>query len=466
MASERVARLSVDSGGVEHLRNIGFELRNQVPPSALAGFVPAPDRGDPVEILEASNASRLKHLVPVRYGRMLESMFPFYRGSPAVMAHDLAACASPNLTVQICGDAHVGNFGLYASPERHLLFDVNDFDETLPGPFEWDIKRLAASLVVAARQRGFSEVDGRDFVQAACTSYRSHLARYATMYQLDVWYDRVDVEAAEEALASSQTDKATAKMIAKARQRTNLQALSKMTTIVDGRRQIVDDPPVIEHLDGDVFADLFPSFEAYMETLDADRRQLITHYQYVDFARKVVGVGSVGTRCFVLLMEGKVHNGPLFLQIKEAEASVLEPYVGRAEQPNHAQRVVEGQRLMQAASDMFLGWTTAIGRDFYFRQLRDMKGAADLTTVKRRHLRTLAASCGWALARAHARCGRAVMMSAYIEGPDSDGTSFDDAMASFAEDYANQAERDYVALVDAALSGRIVAEPPPVTPSA
>jgi len=460
VTTERVARLTIDDAGVGHLRELGHELRRQVPHADLAGFVPPPDRRDPIEILEESNASRLRHLVPVRYGRMLASMFPFYRGSPAVMAHDLAGCASPAVTVQICGDAHVGNFGLYASPERHLLFDVNDFDETLPGPFEWDVRRLVASLVVTARERGFAETEGRELVVRACSSYRSHMARYAGMYQLDVWYDRVDVDCAEEAIRAAQSDKATAKMIDRARRHTNLQALSKMTTIVDGRRRIVDDPPVVEHLDGDIFTSLLPAFEDYLATLQADRRHLVEHYRFVDFARKVVGVGSVGTRCFVLLLEGRVHNGPLFLQVKEAEASVLEPHLGRAEQTNHAQRVVEGQRLMQAASDMFLGWTTGIGHDFYFRQLRDMKGSADLVTVKRRHLRNLADSCGWALARAHARSGRSVLISAYLDGPDHDGASFDDAMAAFAEDYANQTERDYVLLVEAARSRRVEAAPP------
>ena len=455
-ASERAAR--------------GRAARAECPRSSQAGFELAPDR-DPVAILEAQAASRVPELVPVRYGRMLVSPFTFYRGAAAVMAHDLASTARAGLQVQLCGDMHLSNVGGYASPERSLVFDLNDFDETLPGPFEWDVKRLVASFEIAGRDREFSDAERSKAVLSAARSYREWMRKAAETRHLDVWYARLDVETIEQRLRAQQAKhqaETVAKAAAKARTKDSMKAFAKLTQLVDGEPRIVSDPPLIvsaadlAHDAGIQFEQLesviHELYREYRRTLQDDRRHLLEQFRMVDLARKVVGVGSVGTRCWILLLLGRDGDDPLFLQIKEAQESVLEPYLGKSSYSNHGQRVVAGQRLMQATSDIFLGWlrtkVTLDGseRDFFVRQLWDWKTSVDLDTILPTGLELYGEVCGFLLARAHARSGDRIAISSYLGKSDT----FDRALAEFAVAYADQNERDHAALQQAAADGRIV----------
>jgi uncharacterized protein (DUF2252 family) len=374
---------------------------------------------------------------------MAASPFAFLRGSAVVMAQDLAATPVTGIQVQVCGDAHLSNFGIYATPERNQVFDVNDFDETLPGPWEWDIKRFAASIVVAGRTNGFPAATNRRAVLNGVQSYREHIWKYSEMRHIDAWYSRIDYE------NSLQFVRRTfrwyiEKQREKSRQRSSLQVFPKLTMQVDGQHRIKDDPPLITHLDDEELSQQLRGLvEAYRPTVQEDRRVLLGKYQCVDVARKVVGVGSVGTRCYIVLLLGNDSNDPLLLQIKEAQASVLERHLGPSIYTNHAQRVVSGQRLMQAASDLFLGWTRLGPTDYYIRQLRDMKLSVSLETLIPEGFIEYCRFCGWALARAHARSGDPAQISGYLGRSDV----FDRALASFAETYADQTERDHAALV-------------------
>jgi uncharacterized protein (DUF2252 family) len=435
-----------------------------VPRGSHAGWAPAPDRPDPVDLLEEQAEDRLEELMPIRYARMMASPFTFMRGSAVVMASDLAGTPTTGIQAQLCGDAHLLNFGAYASPERALLFDLNDFDETLPGPWEWDVKRLAASFVVAGRDNGFDASDCRAAAQASVASYRQRMAEFSEMGELEVWYSRIGEEEVRgllsEAKSRKKTTKKLSKNVQKTRGRDSLQALSKLTGVVDGRRRIIDDPPLLVRIpEGDeVRAQINAILESYKRTLQEDRRHLLERYRFVDAARKVVGVGSVGTRAFVVLLEGRDGDDPLFLQVKEAGPSVLEGHVPSSPHEHHGHRVVAGHRLMQAASDIFLGWFRGTeGRDFYWRQLKDMKGSAKVETMTPDELVLYAGLCGWALARAHARSGDRVQIAAYLGRSDR----FDRAVADFAVAYADQNERDHAALCAAVKSGRLPADQGP-----
>ncbi|WP_345205104.1 DUF2252 domain-containing protein [Fodinibacter luteus] len=415
--------------------------------------------------------TRVPELVPIRYGRMLVSPFTFYRGAALIMASDLAATPRSGLRAQICGDAHLSNFGVFASPERQLMFDINDFDETAPGPWEWDVKRLAASFEIAGRDRGFAPEERRAVVAAGVAEYRERMQQMAAARNLDVWYAHIEVTKLFALLEASATKEQQARArasLSKARTRDSMQAFSKLTHEVDGQRRIVSDPPLIVPIDelvttgtsvAEVQDELRALIRSYRRTLETDRRELLESFEYVDAARKVVGVGSVGTRAWILLLLGRDGQDPLFLQAKEAQESVLERFVGKSKYPNHGQRVVAGQRLMQAASDIFLGWQRVTGldgqvRDFYLRQLRDWKGSADVDNMSASLMTAYSRICGATLARAHARSGDRIAIAGYL------GTSdrFDRAIASFSSAYADQNERDYQALVDAVKSGRLEAE--------
>jgi len=439
----------------------GRLVRKRVPRVSHAAFEPRPGR-DPIAILEAQEADRLPELVPLRHARMAESPFSYYRGTPAVLAFDLATTPRTDIIVQASGDAHLSNFGLFASPERRLVFDANDFDETLPGPWEWDVKRLAASIVIAGRANGFSAAQNRFATMATVRSYREWMARYAALPLIDVWYSYITdeaIRAAGEAAFSGFKDIKMRRarldaLFAEARGHDRLRAADKLTTIVDGRRIVVDDPPVIEHIEipggPEAMAKVFTDYRA---TLAESRREFLERYRFADFALKVVGVGSVGTRCFVLILEGRDENDPLILQAKEATASVLEEHVGGSGYANQGERVVVGQRLMQGASDIFLGWTRGPGgRDYYLRQLWDMKGSIDTSTLRGPEgLGFYGGLCAWTLARAHARSGDSVAISAYLGTSDT----FDGAIADFSEAYAGQNEKDYRAYVAAIKAGRV-----------
>src|SRR5215213_8932735 len=390
----------------------GRAARQVVPRGSHAEWEPAPDRPDPVDLLEAQARDRIPDLLPIRYARMMASPFAFMRGSAIVMAHDLASTPKTGIQAQLCGDAHLSNFGAYASPERALLFDLNDFDEPLSGPWEWDVKRLAASFVVAGRDNGFDAADCREAAQASVASYRQRMAELSQMGELEVWYSRVSEQEIRGMLSDARTKKKTAKKLSKtvrkARCRDSLQALSKLTRVIDGRRMIDDDPPLLMRIpeEDEIRAQVYAILESYRRTLQDDRRHLLDRYRFVDAARKVVGVGSVGTRAYVVLLEGRDEDDPLFLQVKEAGPSVLEVHVKSNTYEHHGHRVVTGQRLMQAASDIFLGWFRGTGgRDFYWRQLRDMKGSANVEGMSPDELVIYAGLCGWTLARAHARSG-------------------------------------------------------------
>jgi uncharacterized protein (DUF2252 family) len=445
--------------------DLGRSARSETPRSAHAFWEPPANRVDPVVILRKQARRRVPELVPIRHGRMLASPFAFFRGAAAVMAADLAHTPVTGIRVQLCGDAHLANFGGYAAPDRKLVFDLNDFDETLPGPWEWDVKRLAASVAVAARDLGFSAGDCRDAVLRAVLSYRETMREFADMRTLDVWYARLEVEELFARWSVRGSDQR--KALDKARGKTSLRAFAKLTHEVDGQPRIISDPPLIvpveelvEGTDEQMQAAMSTLLAEYRETLPDDRRTLIDGYEPVHFARKVVGVGSVGTRAWIVLLLGRDTRDPLFLQVKEAEASVLEPFAGRSEYRTSGQRVVEGQRLMQAASDILLGWLPDVPgidgrrRHFYVRQLWDQKASARLEGVPPRELAVYAGVCGWTLARAHARTGPREAIAAYLGG----GDRFDRALADFAHAYADQNERDHAALVEAVKRGRIPAE--------
>ncbi|MGW6391778.1 DUF2252 domain-containing protein [Streptomyces sp. NPDC055103] len=452
---------------------LGKEARQRSPRSGHAAYTPFPERADPLSILEAQSATRVPELVPIRYSRMTESPFRFYRGAAAIMASDLAGTPRSGLTVQLCGDAHLLNFRLLASPERQLMFDINDFDETLPGPWEWDVKRLAASLVIAARANDFDDAERADIVSSAVRSYREAMARFAAMRTIDVWYANIDAARLED-LASDRLHKRgqrnLARAIAKARTRDSLQAFDKLTETVDGRPVIAADPPLLVPA-GDLLPDVQRAalerqfrklITRYGRTLPSDRRTLLEDYRLADVARKVVGVGSVGTRCWIFLLLGRDDQDPLFLQAKEADTSVLAAHLGASAYRNQGERVVSGQRLMQATSDIFLGWERVDGidgrrRDFYVRQLRDWKGIAMPETMHPKAMRAFGGLCGETLARAHARSGDRIAIAAYL----GSGDAFDRALVTFAEAYADQNERDHRALVDAVRAGRLPAEEPP-----
>jgi uncharacterized protein (DUF2252 family) len=437
-------------------RERGRASRQRTPRSSHAQWAPAPDRPDPVDLLEAQAKNRESDLAGIRYARMTPSPFTFMRGAAITMAHDLARTPRTGIQAQLCGDCHLLNFGLYASPERTLLFDVNDFDETLPGPWEWDVKRLATSLVVAGRDNGFDNTDCRRAASETARSYRQRMAEYSQMGELEVWYSRVGAEDIFDLISDSKTLKKAKKAMDKARGRTSLQALTKLTTVVDGRRIIVDDPPLLVRVvDEGLWEQIDDILQIYRSTLHDDRRHLLDQYRFVDVARKVVGVGSVGTRAYVVLLAGRDEDDPLFLQVKEAQASVLEQYLPKSTFKNHGHRVVAGQRLMQAASDIFLGWLRGpAGRDFYWRQLRDMKGSAKVESMSAGELAEYGGLCGWALARAHARSGDRVQIAAYL----GKSERFDEAIADFAKAYADQTERDHAALCAAVKSGRVAAD--------
>ncbi|MEU3612852.1 DUF2252 domain-containing protein [Streptomyces sp. NPDC006872] len=450
--------------------SLGKAARSAVPRSSHAEFAPGPKRPDALEIIEKQSATRLPDLVPIRYGRMSESPFRFYRGAAAIMASDLADTPRSGFRTQLCGDAHMLNFRLLASPERRLMFDINDFDETLPGPWEWDVKRLAASLVIAGRLNGFSTKERRTIVLATVRSYREHMRTFAGSGNLEVWYTRFDVDWVRDRFGADLSARGRdrwSKAATKARSHDTLQAFDKLTRVVDGERKIAPDPPLIVPI-----RDLLPGtgyreveqplrglLERYGRTVQSDRRFLLDQYRVADMARKVVGVGSVGTRCWIVLLLGRDDEDPLFLQAKEADESVLAPHVGASEYRTQGERVVSGQRLMQATSDIFLGWERVEGidgrrRDFYVRQLRDWKGVAEAEDMVPRGMRTFGELCGATLARAHARSGDRIAIAAYLGG----GDSFDRALVTFAELYADQNERDHQALLDAVSAGRLPAQ--------
>ncbi|MER6620517.1 DUF2252 domain-containing protein [Streptomyces sp. NPDC000931] len=448
----------------------GKEARGRAPRSSHGRFEAAGDRPDPVGVIERQSATRLPELVPVRHGRMLESPFRFYRGAAAIMAADLGPAPDTGLTVQLCGDAHLLNFRLLASPERRLVFDINDFDETHAGPFEWDVKRLAASFAIAGRANGFPVEAQDEAVQACVKAYRRRMREFAGMRTLDVWYAQDDADRLRELMTSSADREArrrAARAAARARTRTHLQAFAKLTRVEDGGRRIAPDPPLITPL-GDLLDDPSTEEEAlrgvldgYARSLSSERRHLLGRYHLADVARKVVGVGSVGTRCWIVLLLGRDDDDPLLLQAKEAQESVLAPYTDGERYDNQGRRVVAGQRLIQTTSDILLGWTHTVGldgrpRDFYVRQLRDWKGIARPETMDPGMLRLFARLCGASLARAHARSGDPVAIAAYL----GRGDRFDRALAGFAQDYADRNQRDFEALGEAVRSGRVRAEGP------
>ena len=493
----RISRLSLDDR-----LDKGRTARDRTPPSGHAGWRSAADRPDPVGLLEQQDRTREADLVPVRHGRMMVSPFTFYRGGAKIMAVDLKDTPVADLRTQLCGDAHLSNFGMFASPERRLVFDLNDFDETLPGPFEYDVKRMAASFLIAGRNNGFAKADARAAAMASVAAYREAMAEFAQMPTMEIWYAHFDEDrfktiiqdalAAETSAAvkkekdkkakaakkdqkgpkqakaakeAKEAARRAEKNLAKAHTRDSLQALSKLAELVDGQYRIVSQPPVIVPgrdlaatfgmSPDDVLPALHNQFRAYRATLPDDRRKLLERFQIVDAARKVVGVGSVGTRAFIIHLEGRDAHDPLFLQIKEATASVLEASLPRSRYRQHGERVVQGQRMMQAASDIFLGWTKGLdtSRHFYWRQLRDMKGSALVELMAPATLTYYAQMCGWTLARAHARSGDPVVMAEYLGRDDA----FDRSITNFSERYADQNEQDYEQFVKAIRSGRLEA---------
>jgi uncharacterized protein (DUF2252 family) len=505
-----VAVKQVPHPSIDERKALGRRARDRAPASSHSGWSPAADRADPVTLLEEQNLAREPDLVPVRHGRMMVSPFTFYRGAAKIMAADLAGTPVAGLGAQLCGDAHLSNFGAFASPERRLLFDLNDFDETLPGPFEYDVKRMAASFTIAARNNGFAKTDTRAATQASAAAYREAMAAFAQMRTMDIWYAHLDEDelmAAARVAVSELTGEAAAakkegkqgkqagqakaakkqakrekrdrqeenearraesaaqKTLAKAHTRDSLQALSKLGELADGQYRIVSQPPIIVPLRDlaatyGLSADeanhvIREQFRAYRATLSDDRRRLLERFQFVDAARKVVGVGSVGTWAFIVLLQGRDEHDPLFLQIKEATTSVLEAYLPKSRYRRYGERVVQGQRMMQAASDIYLGWTKDldVNRHFYWRQLRDMKGSALVEAMAPPALTFYARICGWTLARAHARSGDPIAIAEYLGGTDA----FDKSITDFSERYVGQNEQDYTAFVKAIRSGRLQA---------
>ena len=473
--SERTGESSYRSRAVPHFTPAeraarGKAARSEVPRSAHGTWEPAPRRVDPVDLLEEQAETRLPELGPTRYGRMLESPFTFFRGGAYLMASDLADGPRTGLHAQLCGDAHLSNFGVFAAPDRKLVFSINDFDETLRGPFEWDVKRLAASFAVAGRDRGFNDAIRRSVVMETVREYREAMARFARMRNIDLWYTRLNVTAILDQVGAGASKKEVKRFqahLAKARTKDSLRALTKLCRVIDGEIRIVGNPPIVTPIE-----DVLPGAEqdhlkdvvrrmidAYRSTLPHDRRHLLESYRFVHAARKVVGVGSVGARTWILLMVGRDDDDPLFLQFKEAQASVLEPFLGKSPFAQHGQRVVEGQRMMQAAPDIMLGWERIVTidgqeKDFYIRQLWDAKGSAEVELMDPAGLKAYGRVCGWTLARAHARSGDRIAIATYL----GSGNAFDRAMASFAEIYADQNDLDYRRLQEAVESGRVTAE--------
>ena len=433
----------------------GRAARTEVPPGRHADWSPAADRPDPISLLEEQATTRVPELVPVRYGRMAVSPFTFFRGAALPMAVDLAATPTSGLRTQICGDAHLSNFGLFASPERELVFDVNDFDETLVGPWEWDVKRLAASIVIAGRERGFDAHANRHAVHACVHSYRARMAEYATMRAIDVFYARVDASAIE-TYVNKRSRPFLEATLAKTSKHDSVHELPKLTELGEGGvRRIVDHPPVVSHPPEVTLPVEVSTLAGYRDSLQDDRRALVERYRLVDAALKVVGVGSVGLAAFIALLDDGSGEDPLFLQVKEAEASIFERFLGPSAEPSHGQRVVTGQRRLQAVSDVLLGWTMGPqGRHFYVRQLQDQKGTALIDAMTYDDLVSWGRLCGWALARGHARSGDPVAIAAYVGADDA----LDQALATFAEAYADQTELDHKALLAAIDSGRVAAE--------
>ncbi len=479
LASEKMAvamRTTSHDAAAPHLSvaervALGKAVRSEVPRASHASFAPSPTRPDPVELLERQARTRVPELVPIRYGRMLVSPFTFYRGAAMIMAHDLAATPRTGFNVQCCGDAHLSNFGVFASPERRLVFDINDFDETLPGPWEWDVKRLAVSMLIAARDNSYRAKDQDRVVLETVNQYRTAMANFAGMKNLELWYSSLDIESLLQERAAEfkkKMVKRTEKNLAKARTKDSMTAFSKLTRVVDGEVRIVDQSPLIVPIEqlapgderNEMFEALHELLRSYRATLEFDRRVLLQQFELTDFARKVVGVGSVGTRAWIGLLIGRDGDDPLFLQMKEAEASVLEEFLGPSEFSNHGERVVVGQRLMQAASDIFLGWLHVESgldkqpRDFYGRQLKDWKGSAEIEQMIPKAMAVYGRLCGWTLARAHARSGDPIAIASYL----GNGTSFDRAILELSKSYAEQNELDYKALRTAVNSGRIVAQ--------
>jgi uncharacterized protein (DUF2252 family) len=464
--------------GVDERRARGKAAREQLPLSDHLGWVPAAHRPDPIGLLEEQNATRETDLVPVRHGRMMVSPFTFYRGAAKIMATDLKDTPTAGLNVQLCGDAHLSNFGAFASPERTLLFDLNDFDETLPGPFEYDVKRMAASFTIAARNNGFNEPDASAATLASVSAYREAMVEFAEMPVLDIWYARLSEQDLLKAIkdAARALKQAGKKGVAKTAQKTaekaaqkahthdSLQALSKLAERVDGRYRIINQPPIVIPLRDlaasvgysaeDIERAIHEQFRAYRATLQDDRRHLLERFEVVDVARKVVGVGSVGTRAFIVLLEGRDQQDPLFLQVKEATASVLEDHLPKSRYRQPGERVVQGQRMMQAASDIFLGWTRGPeGRYLYWRQLRDMKGSAVIEAMAPDSLAFYAGICGKTLARAHARTGDAITLARYLGTKDR----FEQSITDFSKRYADQNDEDYQRFCSAVRSGRLEA---------
>ena len=445
----------------------GKAARREVPRATHAEVNTGLVRPDPIALLEQQAESRVPELVPIRYGRMLVSPFTFYRGAALIMASDLSGGARSGLNVQLCGDAHLMNFGVFNTPERRMVFDINDFDETAPGPFEWDVKRLAASFAIAGRDNGFSTKDRRKALLAVAASYRTAMAEFAGMTNLAVWYTALDVDKFVEQsrkLATAKVRKRAEANLDKARTKDSLQAFEKLTHVVDGERRIISDPPLIEPIENifvgrsrdELESNLHELIGRYRQTLQTDRRHLLEEFRVVHIARKVVGVGSVGTRAWIILLLGRDDSDPLFLQAKEAQPSVLESFTGASRFKSNGQRIVAGQHLMQANSDIFLGYETVDGndgvkRDFYLRQLRDGKGSASVELMDPATLALYGTICGRALARAHARSGDRIAIAAYL----GSGDTFDQAIADFSETYADQNERDYDALVAAEADGRV-----------
>ena len=443
---------------IEERLAAGKALRDRVSRASHATFRLPANREDPVAILLRQAASRVQKLVPIRHARMLTSPFAFYRGGAAIMAQDMQPTATTGLTVQACGDAHLANFGVFASAERNLVFGINDFDETIPGPWEWDIKRLVASIVLCTRFLGGDHGTAEAAVRSAVQSYREHMHGYAEMGYLSLWYETIDEDRLLEALPPNVQKSAKKNVLGKAKVRTNLQVLEKLTALLDDKHRIMEDRPLIvretRNDKGIPVKDLLGEFlAAYVESLSGDRRELISRYRIVDVARKVVGVGSVGTRCWVVFMEGAGPDDPLFIQAKEAQPSALAPYLHSAPFDCEGHRVVKGQRLIQGAPDILLGWGRVRDVHFYCRQLRDMKGsvAFDPNDWDEERLDAYTMICGWALALAHAKSGDAAMIAGYV----GKSEALDDALVAFAEIYANQVERDYALMQAAAKAKKI-----------